>query len=223
MLKSLSKRIIFVSAVLLCVGCVADLVLIYIFGKQIPGYSQLSCTLSSLGESSSPVSVEVTIWSVILGIIFILFGFSFRQVFFSAGKETSIAYLLIILYGIGENIASGIFKADNINGILSLTAIVHNLLGGVGVAAILLLPLILKKQFPGKSFPGFYLFSIIVFAIGLISISFFLLRVFNFETAFFNSFKGLWQRIFLVDFYIYFIALAVVIIRKTNERLVITK
>jgi hypothetical protein len=220
MLKSLSKRIIFVSVGLLCV---ADLVLIYIFGKQIPGYSHLSCTISSLGESSCPVSVKVIIWSVILGIIFILFGFSFSQVIFSNGKETNIAYQLIILYGFGENIVSGIIKSDIINGVLSLTAIVHNLLGGMGVAAMLLFPLILMKVFTGKSFPGFYLFSVIVFAIGLISISFFMIRVFNSETAFFNSFKGLWQRIFLVDFYIYYIALAVVMIRKTNERLMITK
>ena len=72
--KILIRKILIYSSAILCMGgCIADLVLIYIFGKQIPGYNQLSHTLSSLGISSSPVAHEVTIWLVVLGFIFIFF------------------------------------------------------------------------------------------------------------------------------------------------------
>jgi hypothetical protein len=214
MLKLFSKKIVLASSILLCFGCVADLVLIYIFGKQIKGYSQLSCTISSMGESSSPVSRAVTIWSVFLGTIFILFGFCFREVYLIYGKVTNKIFLLIVLYGFGENIASGIFKADYINGSVTLMAIVHNLLGGVGVIALLLLPLMMTKIFTRESSPGFFIFSRVIFTIGIFSILLFSFRVFNLEITFINSCKGLWQRIFLVNFYIYFITIAIKMIRN---------
>jgi hypothetical protein len=196
---------------------------IYIFGKQIQGYSQLSCTISSLGESSSPISGTVTIWSVFLGTIIILFGFCFREVFLKYGKVTNRVFLLIVLYGFGENIASGIFKADYINGSVTVMAIVHNLLGGIGVVALLLLSLMMTKIFTRESSPGFFIFSLIVFSIGIISILLFSLRILNLEMRFINSYKGLWQRIFLVNFYIYFIAIAIKMIRYMDKYSSVTK
>lgn len=217
MLYSVFKKAILSSLVLLCVaGCLADVVILYMFGKQIPGYNQLSCTISSLGESASPVSGAVTVWSVILGTIFILFALAFREVYKEYGKETSKAFLLIIIYGLGENIASGIFKPDHINGGLTVMAVLHNLMGGMGVIALILLPLVMIKIFSRESFPLFFRFSIIVLTLGLISIIFFSFRIVYFENSFLNIYKGLWQRIFLIDYYIYFTVIAFMMMKKIN-------
>ena len=217
MLSLFSKRIILASPILLCIGCSADLVLLYIFGRQIPGYNQLSCTISSLGESASPISGSVTIWSVILGTIIILFGLTFREVFRGYGKLGLRASLLIIFYGFGENIASGVIKDDYVNGRLTAMAVLHNLLGGIGVIALLLLPLLMMKILTKEQFHGFYLFSRIVSVVGFISILLFSFRIINFDISSLNYYKGLWQRIFLVDYYIYFIAIALIMIGKISK------
>lgn len=218
MVYSSLKRFVLLASAILCIAtCAADLVLILIFGNQIPGYNQLTQTLSSLGESSSPVACEVTIWSVILGLIFIFFAFGFREVFRMHGKETRRAFWLIILYGLGEGIASGIFRADRINGRLTDIAILHDLLGGIGVAALLVLPYILRKIFTRYSFPLFFRFSMMVWITGIISILLFSLRIRYFENTFPFTYSGLWQRIFLFNYYIYFSVIAFMVIKEINQ------
>jgi hypothetical protein len=217
MWNSFSKKTIIFASVLVSAGCFVDLALIYIFGKQIHGYNQLMCTISSLGESTSPVSRAVTIWSVIFGTILIFFGFAFNSVFIDYGKETRKVFVLIIIYGLGENIGSGVFRADHIDGGLTTVAVVHNMLGGIGVIALLLLPLVMIKILTKESAPSFFYFSYIVWAIGLISIIFFSFRIAYFQNSFINTYNGLWQRIFLINFYIYFIAIAIIMMKKINK------
>lgn len=223
MLNMFSKKVSLFIAVALVVGCLADLVMLYFFGKQIPGYNQFTSTISSLGESSSPVAGAVTAWSVTLGIIFIFFGFAFRSVYYEYGIPTRFASLLLIIYGIGENIASGVFKPDHINGALTFMAVLHGILGGIGVISALLLPFIMMKLFTRNSFPVFYVFSFFVLLTGLVSILLFSFRVVYFENSFVNTYKGLWQRIFLIDYYIYFAAIAFMMIKKVNVNASVAK
>jgi len=218
MLNSSFKKIISYSSAILCVtACIADLVLIYFFGKQIPGFNQLNSTLSSLGISSSPVAGAVTIWSVTLGVIFLFFAFGFRATFHTYGKQINKAAWLIVLYGLGENIASGIFRAERINGKLTDMAIVHDILGGIGIVAVLLLPLILRKIFTQFSYPIFFRFSGIVFALGLISTLLFSFRIEYFAGSFLYNYSGLWQRIFLINIYIYFSIIAFMMIQGVSR------
>jgi len=219
MLNLFSVKSLATSAALLCIcGCVADLVLLYVFGKQIPGYNQFTSSISKLGVSSSPVSGAVTAWLIILGFIFILFAFGFRLAFAEYGKESRKACWLLITYGLGESIASGLFKADIINGTLTRLALVHDILGGIGIVALLLLPLVLRKMFNREAFPAFYRFSGIVLAIGVISILLFSFRLNYFKNTFLNTYSGTWQRAFLVDYYIYFSVLALMMIKKNTYK-----
>jgi hypothetical protein len=218
MLHSSFKRIISYSSAILCIAaCIADLVLIYIFGKQIPGFNQLKSTLSSLGVSNSPVAVAVTVWSVLLGIIFMFFAFGFRETFHTYGKQVNKASWLIVLYGLGENVASGIFRADRIDGQLTNMAYLHDFLGGIGVVALLVLPFVMRKIFTEFSFPIFYRFSGIVSALGLISTFLFSFRMEYFAGSFLYNYSGLWQRIFLLNYYTYFIIIAVMMIQRINR------
>ena len=210
------KSFLFASAILCIAACFTDLVLIYLFGNQIPGFNQLTSTLSSLGVSTSPVAVEVTVWSIILGFIFIFFAFGFRVVFQKLGKETVYAFWLILFYALGEDIASGVFRADSINGKLTGLAYLHDLLGGIGVTALLLLPYFMQKIFTGFSFPLFNRYSRIAWLVGIIATIFFSFRLEYFSGTFLYKYSGLWQRIFLVDYYIYFIVIAFMIMKEAD-------
>lgn len=218
MLHSSFRRIISYSSAILCItACIADFVLIYIFGNQIPGFNQLKSTLSSLGVSTSPVASEVTVWSVALGIIFLFFAFGFRETFHTYGKQINKASWLIVLYGLGEGVASGIFRADRINGHLTNLAYLHDFLGGIGVVALLLLPFVMRKIFSAFSSPIFFRFSGIVSVIGLISTLLFSFRLEYFAGSFLYNYSGLWQRIFLLNYYVYFSVIAGMMIQKTNR------
>lgn len=214
--SSFNKNITFASAILCIIGCFTDLVLIFIFGNQIPGFNQLTSTLSSLGISTSPVAGEVTVWSVILGIIFIFYAIGFRLAFQKFGKAVVVATWLIIFYALGENIASGIFRADSINGKLTTLAYLHDVLGGIGVASLLILPYVMQKIFTRFSYPLFNRYSRLAWLVGIIATIFFSFRLEYFSGTFLYTYSGLWQRIFLVDYYIYFVVIAFMIMRETD-------
>jgi hypothetical protein len=214
---SYKRAIIYTSAILCIIVCIADLVLIYILGNQIPGYNQLTSSISALSVSSSPVSESASLWSVLLGVVFVVFGFGFRAVFREYGRNVQKAYWLILIYGLGEGVASGAFRADEINGVLTRLALVHDLLGGIGVTALLLLPLVLRKIFTSESFPHFFRFSGIVGLIGLGSIILFSFRINYFENTFLYTYSGIWQRIFLINYYVYFTVIAIMMIQKVNR------
>jgi hypothetical protein len=215
--SSFRKRITYSSAILCITACVADLVLIYIFGKQIPCFNQLKSTLSSLGVSTSPVAGAVTVWSVSLGIILVFFAFGFRLTFHTYGKQINKASWLIVLYGLGECVASGIFRADRINGELTNIAYLHDFLGGIGVVALLLLPFIMRKIFSAFSFPIFFRYSGIISVVGILSTLLFSFRLEYFAGSFLYNYSGLWQRIFLINYYAYFIVIAIMMIQNISS------
>jgi hypothetical protein len=218
MLHSSLRRTLSYSSALLCVAaCIADLILIYIFGKQIPDFNQLKSTLSSLGVSSSPVANVVTVWSVMLGIIFVLFAIGFRATFHTYGQLINKASWLIVIYGLGEGVASGLFRADEINGELTGIAYLHDFMGGIGVVGLLILPFVMRRVFSAFSFPVFYRFSGIVSVVGLLSTLLFSFRLEYFAGSFLYNYSGLWQRIFLINYYAYFTVIAILMIQKINR------
>jgi hypothetical protein len=121
------------------------------------------------------------------------------------------------LYGLGENVASGIFRADEVNGKLTNLAYLHDFLGGIGVIALLLLPLVMRKIFSSFSFPIFFRFSGIVSVVGFLSTILFSFRLEYFAGSFLYNYSGLWQRIFLLNYYTYFIIISIMMVQKINR------
>jgi hypothetical protein len=215
--RTLIKVFVFTTALLCIAGCLADLALLWVFGSLIPGYDQWTSTISSLGVSGSPVSGAVTIWSVILGMVYILFGLGFLEAYREKGKEAGKAAVFLMVYGFGEGIASGVFKPDHVHGIMTWSALVHNLLGGAGVVSLLLLPFALMRIFPRSQAGRFHTLSAWVVSLGFLSILLFSFRVVCFDTTFLNTYKGLWQRAFLVDYYVYFIVIALMMMKRAGR------
>lgn len=205
-----------ITAIICITTCISDFVLLFLLGSYYPGYSQLKNTMSALGASVSPVSDLLSAWWIFVGIVFILFGFIFRKSFDSNLKNVKTASLLIMFYGMGEGIGSGIFKADKIAGKMTNSFIIHDVLGGIGISAALLLPLIMHKVILKKNKPAFYLLSWIVFIVGVMMMLLFTIRFSSNENNFINLYKGLWQRLFLLNFYLYLITISVIMYNKKS-------
>jgi len=208
---------IILSALACIIACVGDFIALFVLGTWYPGYSHLKDTMSALGSSISPVSDEISLWWMILGVLFIFFGTGFYKAFSAKGGYAKFASGLIILYGIGEGIGSGIFKADRIENGLTTSGVYHEILGGIGVISIILFPLIMQKLITKNKKPIFYLMSQIVFISGIILMILFLFRFSTNENNFFSIYKGLWQRLFVLNSYIYLSVIAIQMI-KTNTR-----
>jgi hypothetical protein len=212
-----STQYIFVSAVACIMACVGEFAALFVFGAYYPDYNHLKDTMSYLGASNSPVSDEISTWWVIMGILIIFFGTGFQKAFPDKGRYSKLASWLIILYGFGEGIGSGVFKADHtING-LTISAIIHKILGSIGVTAILLLPLIMQKVITKNEMPAFYRMSKILFISGIITMIFFSFRYASNEKNFISIYTGLWQRLFMLNICIYLITIAILMIKGTRN------
>ncbi len=208
------KTLIVLSVIACCVACVGDFVVLFVFGSQYPGYSQFYDTMSSLGATASPVSFIVSAWWIILGLLFFVFAFGFRLAFSPVNKYVNLAFWLIIIYGLGEGLGSGLFKADHQDGLLTSSAIIHDIFGGFGVSAILLLPLVMQKIIPRSVNPGFHLLSKFILVIGFVLLLLFTLRFTNNGESELLRLKGLWQRLFVFFYYLYLLIIGAIIVRN---------
>jgi hypothetical protein len=200
---------------------VIDIVSMFTFGIFRLGYNSMNETVSSLGSSGSTMATQISAIWISVGVLLIFFGLGFRKEFLDKGKFAKGASWLIILYGFGEGIGSGIFKADRIANVPTISGIIHEILGSLGVIAILFLPLVMQKVIPKKENPLFQIVSIIVFVSGTLFMCFFLFRFSAAETNFFSLYKGLWQRLFILITYIYLLGIAVLMIKKHQKQKVI--
>jgi hypothetical protein len=208
------KSLIIIASIACITACIGDFLATFALGDYYPGYSQLSNTMSLLGVTASPVSGIISTWWIILGFMIILFAFGFSKAFGYDKKYVKIATWLLIFYGLGEGIGSGLFKADHVNNALTTTAIIHEILGGIGIFAILVLPLVMKKIISRNTNPGFQTLSLIVFFGGIVFIALFSFRLFHQEINNVTHYKGLWQRLFIFDYYLYLIVIAMMMIKK---------
>ena len=208
------KSLVLIGSIACFTGCIGDFLLTYILGEYDPGYSQLHNTMSALGISSSPVSGIISTWWIMLGFLMLLFAIGFGKAFDFDNKDVRVAALFLVLYGLGEGIGSGIFKADQVNNSMTLSAIIHEIMGGIGIVSILLLPLVMNKIISRTTNPGFHLFSLIIFFLGLFLLAMFLVRILPREDNEVSLYKGLWQRLFVFNYYLYMIAIAVIMIKK---------
>jgi hypothetical protein len=212
-----NEAFIYVSAIVCIAVCIGEFIALFVLGSFYPGFNHLKDTMSSLGASNSPVSNEISTWWVIMGLLFIFFATGLRKAFSEKGLYSKIASWLIILYGFGEGIGSGAFKADHIANSLKTSAIIHDTLGGLGVIAVLILPLIMQKVITKNEMPVFYCMSKIVFIAGIVTVGLFLFRYSSDENNFFTLYKGLWQRLFMLNTYLYFSSIAFIMIKQYKK------
>ena len=209
-----NKKIVLIGAIAGIAGCVGDFLVLFVFGNYYPGYRQAFNTMSSLGATISPVSTIVSSLWILLGICLVFFGYSLRKAFRPETIYVKVASWLIIIYGLGEFVGSGLFKADHIGNTVTNFAVVHGILGTIGIAAIMVLPLLMKKIIPRSTNPGFHTFSWIVLVAGIVIMVLFNFRFFHPEDNILNKLEGLWQRLFALDYYVYLFVIIFIMMKR---------
>lgn len=208
------KNLVRLSSVLCIAACIGDLLVLFILGRKFPGYSQVSDTISLLGASVSPVSNQVSSWWIILGLLFIVFAAGFAAEYKERGRPVIIAALLIVVYGLGEGMGSGLFKADHVGDALTVSALIHDTIGGIGIVAVLILPLVMRRIFRDEKNQVFYVFSTVIFYVGIFTSLLFLSRYSG--DNFLGRYTGLWQRMSLVNIYLYFTVISIMMAKNRS-------
>jgi len=156
----------------------------------------------------------MSVWWSILGFMFVLLGVSFYKSFNNSSKYIKLASWLFVFYGVGEGICSGVFPVNYNDSGFDFISMLHIILSGIGILAIMILPFVLQNIYIKKYFPLFYNYSFITVALGLVFIILFsLAKSIDNPENFLVQYKGLWQRALTINFYIYLTTLVVLMNR----------
>jgi hypothetical protein len=189
----------------------------HLLGTWYPGYRPFFQPMSDLGDEGSPVALITSIWWVIMGLLFVVFGYGFGRAFSNHRGPVRTAAWMIALYGVGEGLGSGLVSGTPGKAFQTPGSIIHNMLGGLGVVAAVSLPFIIMRIFNSPRVPNFHRYSWFTTATGIGFFVLFSISSFYRPEGSWISFTGLWQRLFMLMYYLYFMCLAVLILtrRKT--------
>jgi hypothetical protein len=206
-----------ISSVMGISACLGDLVMTYLLGTWYPGYKPFLQPMSDLGHSGSPVAWLTSNWLVTMGLLFVVFGYGFYRAFSHQGKPLRIAAWMIAAYGLGEGLGSGLVPGSPGNDFRTPNSIVHNMLGGFGVLAVVLLPFFIMKIYDARRSPFLYWYSWFTTVTGIFFFVLFSVSRFYQPEGSWITYHGLWQRLFMLTYYLFLICLAVLMLyrRKT--------
>lgn len=203
-MKFKNSPIVIITATCCFIACIGDFAITFIIGFIYKDYNFLNQSESFLGSSDSPVAIYMNAWGVFFSLLFVIYAYGLRKSIFQSGSREFIAVWLIIIYGLGEGIGSGLFPYDHVGDELTLSGKLHSLFSGIGVVALMLLPFVLLKIFPRRSYPKMNAYSLVVGLTGLFFVILFLL-----SREEILPLKGLWQRLFILDYYLLLMTIAV--------------
>lgn len=192
-------------------ACLGDVAVPEVLTGHYPGYDSKVLSESMLGAAGSPVAHLFTAWSICLAVLFFLFARGLHQAFTTPSRPVVPASWLLVVYGIGEGLGSGLFPFNHDGQGLTAAGKVHVVLSMLGVGALYLLPLSWLLWPPEKG-PRLKMLSGAVWVSGGL-----LLMLFGLSKMEVIGLLGLWQRTFLVVYYIYLLVLCGAML-KTLER-----
>jgi len=204
------------SAVIGIIACLGDLLMTHLLGGWYPGYNSNLQPMSELGESGSPVAGITSAWWVILGLMFIVFGYGFHRAFRQQGLLSRMGGWMLALYGVGEGLGSGLIEGTPGKAFSTPGSIIHNLLGGAGMSAAILLPFLMMKIYQGRRYRVVRRYSLLTTAAGIFFLILFGISSFYRPNGSWISYAGLWQRLCMLTYYVYFIFLAILMLRHRS-------
>ncbi|MGV8813894.1 MAG: DUF998 domain-containing protein [Gelidibacter sp.] len=184
-------------------ACVMELIIEYYAASKNPGYSPISQSISYLGNPESPTHHLVKIGSVIFTILFVLFAFGFFKAFNHSFDKSKMATLLLVLYGFGQGMGAGLFSLDASKSKVSWMNIGHDIFSGIGDVALVLFPMVMLFFFSKTK----RYFTMLISVLGIAFMLLFLSAKFEW-TPQTIPYKGLWQRLFQVVYFVYFMFIA---------------
>jgi hypothetical protein len=197
-----------IAAVMGILACVGDLSMVHLLETWYPGYKPLCQAMSDLGHEGSPVAGIVSAGWVVMGLMFIIFGYGFYQRFAHYGSRSRTAGWMIALYGIGEGLGSGLIPGTPGKIFHTTRSVFHSLAGGVGVTGAILLPFIIIKLFNAQKSSALYWYSWYTTVSGCLFFLLFSISNFYRPEGNWISYLGLWQRLFTLTYFLFFICMA---------------
>ena len=192
-------------------ACIGDFAVTFFLKSFYPGYNPIYQTISYLGTSDSPVAGYMNAWSVSLFILLAVFAGGFYRAFSDQGKWAKTTACLIFLYGLGEGAGSGLFPFEHANGKLTFSGLVHSIFGAVGVLSMVLVPVVALKLFPKPEFPRLSFYAKFTSVAGVAFILLFLASKLDLI-----SYRGLWQRLFILIYHLFLMVLAVRMLMRSG-------
>jgi hypothetical protein len=220
---NMSKRFITWSYVALAaclVATICDLVSLAVFARLYPSYDPKLQPISALGATGSPLAQYVSGWWIFLGLVFLLFAFSYEKSNFLHNRAQLITAWLVGIYALCEETGSGLFPGNHLAGRLTTMGIVHNIFGAIGVIALMAIPFVLMQKYTNALHPAFYRFLWIISVAGLFFFMLFSISRFSLPRLYgLQTLHGFWQRLFVADYYCMLAVIAVKQVLETRAQL----
>jgi hypothetical protein len=217
LVRTNKKGLYLVVTALVLVLC-GELYIDLILTKQLPNYNSAIQTLSYIGAEGSPLAEVIKWWGVCHTLLFAVFAYGFYSAFEQKNAVVKMAVVILVIYGLGEGVGSGFFPVDaQHSGTVSTSFFLHNLFGGFADLVVFGLPTLVLRLFPKKYYERFHIQTwVCVGSVLLFSGLFMASKYFNLTSAIFE-YRGLWQRCYMISFYIYFVFLSVRLYRSNHE------
>ncbi|MEP7268917.1 MAG: DUF998 domain-containing protein [Saprospiraceae bacterium] len=197
-------NLVFITLISCLLACVGDFVVTFILGYYYEGYNFIEQSQSILGTSGSPVANYMNSWGIIFSFLFAVYAFCLRRTIFKYSKLQFIASCLVALYGFGEGIGSGMFPFEKENNAFTGIGWLHLLFSALGDIGLVLFPILSLQIFKSSEYPRLRKLALFLSISGPILIGCFLMTKFN--TL---PYRGLWQRLFLLNYYILLMSIAI--------------
>lgn len=184
---------------------------ILIFGFLNPGYSHINQFISELGANKAPNNQLMNFLGIIpFGLSIVLFSIGSLLVV-KKNVLGKIAFVILTLTGILFVIA-GIFICDEGCNFDNMTqeSIIHNLSAFSAFILFIISAIILGMNSFTKKRNNYYVYSLIVGILGM-----FLFYLIS-EAGIYSEFRGLYQRLFLINFLIWLVVIGVYINKLTT-------
>jgi hypothetical protein len=93
----------------------------------------------------------------------------------------------------------------------------HNIFSGIGDAGIVLLPFILMFMFPRRENRKLHVYLWTVAGFGMVMAAFFLIAKYVHSDNFISDYKGIWQRIYILNYYALLLVMSVKMLREKRS------
>jgi len=175
---------------------IGDFIVPFILGRKYPNHNVLYDVISELGTKESPVRKQISVWLIILGVLFICFGIGQGLQFRNQTWAHWIYLWGLVMFGIGAGVIAGIFPEDTRGTKETISGKIHGIFSGLGFMFLIMNPLwaLWIDELNGLEGPNTLLFILGVITFGLFAAS-------EKNEAGILGMSGLWQRLNMLVVY----------------------
>ena len=184
-----------------------------VLSTSLPEYAWYRSSISQLGHGESPFASWVMVWGFCFFALLTTFALGFYRAY-TRQAHSFWASLMIFIYALGEGLGSGLFPLDPPGADPTVSTLLHNVFSGVGDLGLIAFPFFLLWVFPRNTHLSFHKYLWWVISLGLTLLILFLLAKYAPPAAFITNLKGLWQRLYLLNYHLLFVVVALKMLRN---------